>query len=110
MATRKTKFGSAGQRKLPSTVNGTVPPRRVGNVTRRPRKYFILKEAGLLMGTAREWGRYGHHNATMIVTAYRHGPRPGELCALRWDQVDLGNDLLHVRRLKPEKFLSRNQR
>ncbi len=52
------------------------------------------------MGTARERGRYGHRNATMILTAYRHGLRPGELCVLRWDQVDLGNDLLHVRRLK----------
>jgi type 1 fimbriae regulatory protein FimB/type 1 fimbriae regulatory protein FimE len=36
----------------------------------------------------------------MILMGYRHGLRPGELCALRWDQVDLGNDLLHVRRLK----------
>ncbi|MGO8866396.1 MAG: tyrosine-type recombinase/integrase [Alphaproteobacteria bacterium] len=100
MATRKTKARSVGWRKVPSTVNGTVPRRRVGNVTRRPREYLTLKEVGLLMGTARERGRYGHRDATMILTAYRHGLRPGELCALRWDQVDFGNDLLHVRRLK----------
>ena len=30
----------------------------------------------------------------------RHGLRVTELCALRWDQVDLNTGLLHVRRLK----------
>jgi integrase len=32
--------------------------------------------------------------------AYRHALRASELCALRWDQVDLRAGLLHVRRLK----------
>ena len=32
--------------------------------------------------------------------AYRHGLRASELCALRWDQVDLERGLVHVRRLK----------
>lgn len=36
----------------------------------------------------------------MILLAYRHGLRVSELCALRWDQVDLEAGLLHVRRLK----------
>ncbi len=31
---------------------------------------------------------------------YRHGLRVSELCSLRWEQVDLGLGLLHVRRLK----------
>ena len=100
MATRKTKAKSSRRRQVPSTVNGTVPPRRVGNVTRRPREYLTFKEIGLLMGTARERARYGHRGATMMVASYRHGLRPGELCALSWDQVHLGNDLLRARRLK----------
>src|SRR6202163_2633687 len=31
---------------------------------------------------------------------YRHGLRASEVCALRWDQVDFGRGLLHVRRIK----------
>lgn len=52
------------------------------------------------MDTARGRGRYGHRDATMILIAYRHGLRAGELCALRWDQVDLEHGLLHVWRVK----------
>ena len=36
----------------------------------------------------------------MILISYRHGLRVGELCALTWDQVDFGQGLLHVTRLK----------
>lgn len=36
----------------------------------------------------------------MILIAYRHGLRVGELCALRWDQVDFDQGFLHVRQLK----------
>ena len=84
----------------PSTVNGTVPPRRVLNAKRRPREYLTLKEVGLLMGGARQRGRYRHRDATMILVAYRHGLRVSELCSLRWDQVDFAHGLLHVRRVK----------
>ena len=36
----------------------------------------------------------------MVLVAYRHGLRVGELCALTWDQVDFAQGLLHVARLK----------
>jgi integrase len=91
---------SAKRRRAPSTKNGTVPPRLTAYGTRRPREYLTVKEVGLLMETARDHGRYGHRDATMILIAYRHGLRAGELCALRWDQVDLEHGLIHVRRLK----------
>jgi integrase len=52
------------------------------------------------MEAARDRGRYGHRDATMILIAYRHGLRAGELCALRWDQVDFEHGLIHVRLLK----------
>src|ERR1035441_3470473 len=45
-------------------------------------------------------GDMGHRDAKMILVAYRHGLRASELCALRWDQVDLERGLVHVRRLK----------
>jgi type 1 fimbriae regulatory protein FimB/type 1 fimbriae regulatory protein FimE len=36
----------------------------------------------------------------MILIAYRHGLRASELCGLRWDQIELNNGRLHVRRAK----------
>jgi len=77
-----------------------VPPRLTAYATRRPREYLTVKEVGLLLDSARDRGRYGHRDATMILIAYRHGLRAGELCSLRWDQVDFDRGLLHVRRLK----------
>src|SRR5713226_2561290 len=99
-ATRNTQRKTTGGRRAPNTVNGTVPPRRQVNGARRPREYLTPKEVELLRKAARERGRYGHRDATMIFIAYRHGLRPAELCALRWDQVDLAHGLLHVQRVK----------
>lgn len=88
------------RRSVPNTENGTVPPQRVENAKRRPREYLTVNEISKLMGGARERGRYGHRDATMILIAYRHGLRVSELCALRWDQVDFEHGLLHIRRVK----------
>jgi Phage integrase family len=52
------------------------------------------------MATAREVGRYGHRDATIILIAYRHGLRASELCDLRWHQVELSAGRLLVRRSK----------
>src|SRR3954470_21261853 len=83
----------------PIPQNGTVPPRPVPQAQRRPREYLTPKEVERLIAAARQ-NRHGHHNATMIRVAYRHGLRVAELCALRWDQVDFEHGLLHVRRIK----------
>jgi type 1 fimbriae regulatory protein FimB/type 1 fimbriae regulatory protein FimE len=47
------------------------------------------------MTAAKNVGRHGHRDATLILLGYRHGLRVGELVALRWDQVDLKQGLLH---------------
>jgi integrase len=107
---------------MPNTENGTVriaseptaakrpslrvigetaaPPRRQRNSDLRPREYLTPAEVETLIATARKRGRYGHRDAAMILIAFRHGLRVGELVALRWDQVDFGQGLLHVARLK----------
>jgi integrase len=36
----------------------------------------------------------------MVLLAFRHGLRPGEIVDLRWDQFDFKGATLHVRRLK----------
>ncbi len=85
----------------PSIENGKVcPPRRVANAERRSREFVTEKEVDDLMAAARRTGRHGHRDATLILLAYRHGLRVSELVALRWDQVDLGQGLLHVVRVK----------
>jgi type 1 fimbriae regulatory protein FimB/type 1 fimbriae regulatory protein FimE len=76
------------------------PPRRVPNSQRRSREYLTEAEVEKLMSAAEKVGRHGHRDATMILIAYRHALRVGELVALRWDMVDLAQGLLHVRRLK----------
>jgi len=45
-------------------------------------------------------GRHAHRDAALLLIAYRHGLRVSEVCALRWDHVDLKQGLLHVARLK----------
>jgi type 1 fimbriae regulatory protein FimB/type 1 fimbriae regulatory protein FimE len=53
-----------------------------------------------LIRAAARTGRHGHRDATLILVAYRHGLRVGELVSLRWDQVDLKESVLHVTRAK----------
>ena len=36
----------------------------------------------------------------MVLVAFRHGLRASELVDLRWEQIELANALLHVRRVK----------
>jgi integrase len=49
---------------------------------------------------AAKGNRYPHRDATIILTAYKHGLRVSELIDLRWDQIDWPKANLHVRRLK----------
>ncbi len=88
-------------RRVPSIVNGKVtPPLRIPNKERRSREYLTDKEVVALMDAARKTGRHGHRDATLILLAYRHALRVAELVALRWDQIDLAQGLLHVARAK----------
>ena len=85
---------------VPSIVNGKVPPRRLPNNQRRSREYLTHKEVDKLMKAAGKQGRHRHRDVTLILLAYRHALRVSELVALRWEQVDLSQGLLHVTRAK----------
>ena len=90
----------ANKATAPTPVNGKVPPRRMPNAAVRSREYLTGDEVDKLTTAARKVGRHRHRDATLIVIAYRHALRVSELIALRWDQVDLKQGLLHVSRLK----------
>lgn len=66
----------------------------------RSREYLTSREVDALIRAVKDTGRHRHRNATMILVAYRHGLRVGEIVTLRWDQVDLEERVLHVVRLK----------
>lgn len=76
------------------------PPRKPRNAERRSREFLSPAEIEKLIEAAQRVGRHGHRDATMILIAYRHALRVSELTALRWDQVDLAQGVLHVRRRK----------
>lgn len=84
-----------------STIHcGTVPPTSISYDQKRPREYLTPHEVEELISVAKQRGRHGHRDSTMILMAFRHGLRVSELCALRWEQVDFDMGVLHVRRLK----------
>lgn len=85
----------------PTAVFGTVPPRKPLNADRRPREYLTPKEVErLIAATKKRTRRYSLRDATMILVAFRHGLRVGELCMLTWDQIDFSQGMMHVRRMK----------
>lgn len=56
-------------------------------------------EAEQLREAAKEVGRHGFRDWLLIMLAYRHGLRVGEIVAFKWDQVDFKNSKLYVNRL-----------
>ena len=52
------------------------------------------------MLAAEHVGGHPFRTKTLILIAYRHALRVSELAALRWDQVDLKQGHLHVRKAK----------
>ena len=79
------------------------PPRKPVNRKARSREYLTCHEVEDLRKAARAIGRHGHRDDALILLMFRHGLRISELIALRWDQVDLKQGLLHVVRLKNGK-------
>ncbi|MBI2811868.1 MAG: tyrosine-type recombinase/integrase [Candidatus Melainabacteria bacterium] len=81
-------------------VSQKNPPKKPCNAEQRSREYLTVHEVEALQTAARKSGRYGHRDATLILIAYRHGLRVGELVDLKWDQVDFESAKIHVNRLK----------
>jgi integrase len=84
----------------PANVKCTVAlPVRKPNAAYRSREHLTEREVERLIEAAKD-NRWGHRDSTMVLLAFRHGLRASELVDLRWEQVDLENAILHVRRVK----------
>ena len=92
--------GHTPQISVAPTIEKRKVPLRLANAVYRSREYLTDAEVTALMKTAAHVGRHGMRDAALILVAYRHGLRVSELVNLRWDQVDLQQDLLHVARRK----------
>jgi type 1 fimbriae regulatory protein FimB/type 1 fimbriae regulatory protein FimE len=84
----------------PKTAKFNKPPRRKFNSDTRTREYLTSTEIDALRKFARSSGRYGHRDDTIILIMFRHALRTSEVIALRWEQIDFKQGLLHVRRIK----------
>ena len=85
-----------------SPVNGKASRRyrRQTNIELRSREWLEEHEIKLIRTAAGKVGRHGHRDSTMVLLGYRHGLRCTELVNLRWDQLDLNQETLVVRRCK----------
>lgn len=63
-------------------------------------KHRTPAEVDAMIKAARQHSRYPARDVAMIGLMYRHGLRVGELCRLRWDQIDLDGAVMRLERLK----------
>lgn len=82
------------------SIPGPSPSVISGKLEKRTREHLTEQEVAALMAAASKVGRHGHRDAAIILLAYRHGLRCGELVSLKWAQVDFASATLHVVRLK----------
>ncbi len=87
-------------RPAPIRENGKVLPLRVKNSEVRTREYLTADEIERLIVSAKSLGRYGYRDTALILLAYRHGLRVGELVNLKWDQFDFKRGQAHINRMK----------
>ena len=89
------------KRRTPNAKNGKVaPPKRLTNVERRTREHLTPDEVAKVIKAAGRVGRHASRDAALVSLMYRHGFRVSEIVALRWDQIDLKQGLMHVSRVK----------
>jgi len=64
------------------------------------RRHLTPTEIARLIEAAGKVGRHGHRDTALLLICYRFGLRVSELVGLRWEQANLTEAVLHVRRLK----------
>lgn len=74
--------------------------RKPTNSERRSREYLDEDEMQRLLASAKKSHRHAARNHALVLTSYRHGLRVSEASGLRWRDVDLRGNRIHIHRLK----------
>ena len=91
--------GISSRRGTHAKTRGTSPPRQ----RRKAPRVLTEPQVEHLRRTVKKTSRNPHRDSTMILLAYRHGLRVGELTDLRWEDVHLDHAEIYVRRLGGSK-------
>ena len=70
------------------------------SINSQPSAQLTSRQFDRLVRAAKQNGKHGTRNATLILMAYRHGLRVDELINLKWIHIDLDAGNLLVSRLK----------
>lgn len=81
------------------TVKSKLNTGRRCNADYRPREHLTESEVEKLIAAAKG-NRWGQRDATMVLSAFRHGLRASEVCSLQWSDVEFETGSLHLRRAK----------
>jgi integrase len=83
----------------PAKENRTVTPLRRPNSELRPHEHLTEREVEKLI-QATKGNRWAQRDSAMILIAFRHGLRAGEVCSLQWSDVEFESATIHLRRAK----------
>ena len=81
------------------TVMRTVASGRKPNAAYRVREHLTEDEMAKLLAALKS-NRHGHRDWLIALLIYRHGLRVSEACDLRWDDINIHQRTIIVRRLK----------
>ena len=77
-----------------------LPYNRKKNSEIRNREHLAEHEVDSLIKAAKNIGRHGNRDATLILMMYHHALRVSEAVSLKWEQLDFTKGFFHVVRLK----------
>jgi len=82
-------------------IERIMPPKKQKYSEIRNRKYLHKHEVDSLIKSLK--GRNKFRDGLMIMMMFRHGFRSGEICELRWEQIDFTTATIFIKRLKGSK-------
>jgi len=77
-----------------------TPPIKQKNSDLRPREFLTESEVEKLYSAAKKMGTFGYRNYCMLLITFKHGLRSSELLSLKKSQINLTENVIHLKRVK----------